>query len=90
VALSAYPPIAVNCSVLCTLTLEACGLTLIEVRAAVMLKVVEPLIEPEVAVMVVLPCITGVAMPELLMVAIVVAEELQVTEAVMSFVDPSL
>jgi hypothetical protein len=72
------------------LTLEACGLTLIEVSAAVMIKLVEPVIEPEIAVMVALPCITGVAKPELLMVAMVGAEEFQVTVAVRSFVEPSL
>ena len=55
------------------------GVTEIEVStAAVTVNVAEPLIVPEVAVIVALPWATLVANPLLLTVAIVVAEEVQV------------
>ena len=56
------------------------GLTAIEVRvAAVTVRDVEPLIDPDVAVMVVVPAATLEARPELVMVDTLAAEELQVT-----------
>jgi hypothetical protein len=59
------------------------GVTAIEVNtAAVTVNVDDPLIVPEVAVMVALPCATLVASPPLLTVAIVVAEEVQVAVVV--------
>lgn len=62
--------------------------------AGVTVSVAEPVIEPEAAVMVVLPVPTLVARPmvgeESLMVATVATEELQCTEAVRSCVLPSL
>ena len=55
------------------------GVTAIEVKtAAVTVNVAEPLIVPDLAVTVVLPCATLVASPPLLMVAIDLAEEVQV------------
>ena len=45
-------------------------------------SVVEPLIEPDSAVMVVVPGVDVVAKPELLIFATVVDDELQVAEAV--------
>ena len=67
------------------------GVTAIEVRvAAVTVRDVEPLIDPDVAVMVVVPAAILVARPELLMVATPAAEELQVIELVMFWVLPLL
>jgi hypothetical protein len=51
---------------------------------------VEPLIEPDCAVIVEVPGVNIVAMPELLMVATAVDEELQVTELVKFCVLPSV
>ena len=60
------------------------GVTAIEVRvAAVTVRIVEPVIDPDVAVMVVAPGATLEARPELLMVDTLAAEEFQVTELVM-------
>jgi hypothetical protein len=65
--------------------------TAIEVNtAAVTVNVDDPLIVPEVAVMVVLPCATLVANPPPLTVAIVVAEEVQVAVVVRFCVVPLL
>jgi hypothetical protein len=59
------------------------GVTAIEVKtAAVTVNVAEPLIVPEVAVIVAVPCATLVASPPLLTVAIDVAEEVQVAVVV--------
>ena len=55
------------------------GVTEIEVsKGAVTVKLTEPLIVPDLAVIVVLPCATPVARPALLTVAIDVADEVQV------------
>jgi hypothetical protein len=51
--------------------------------------VVELVTDPEVAVIVVVPWTTPVANPELSIVAIPVAEELQVTKLLMSSMLPS-
>ena len=66
-------------------------MTEIEVStAAVTVKVVEPLIVPDLAVIVVLPCATPVARPALLTVAIDVADEVQVALLVRFWVVPLL
>ena len=63
------------------------GVTDMEDRAAlVTVRVVLPVILPEVAVMVAVPPPTGVARPALLMVAMEALDELQVTDAVISLV----
>ena len=60
--------------------------------AAVTVNVVEPEMLPSVAVIVLLPTATGVAKPlefaALLIVAVTVLEELQITDVVMSCVVP--
>jgi hypothetical protein len=67
------------------------GVTAIEVKtAAVTVNVAEPLIVPDLAVTVVLPCATLVASPPLLMVAIDLAEEVQVAVVVRFCVVPLL
>jgi hypothetical protein len=59
--------------------LEAAGVTAIDTRAGgPTVNVAEPLIVPEVAVMVVLPWATDEASPALLTLATVADEELQV------------
>jgi hypothetical protein len=56
------------------------GVTAIEVNTtAVTVSVAEPLIVPEVAVIVAVPCAMVVAKPALLIVAIEFAEEVHVT-----------
>ena len=67
------------------------GVTEIEVNtAAVTVNVAEPLIVPDLAVIVALPCATLVARPPLLTVAIDVAEEVQVALLVRFCVVPLL
>ena len=66
-------------------------MTEIEVNtAAVTVNVAEPLIVPDLAVIVALPCATLVARPPLLTVAIDVAEEVQVALLVRFWVVPLL
>ena len=61
------------------------GVTLMDTKATVAtVRVVEPVIDPDVAVMLAVPAATLVDRPELLMVATPAADELQVTEVVMS------
>jgi len=66
------------------------GVTVIETSATVTVKVVEPEILPDLAVIVAVPAAFDVAFPfdlgTLLTVATGLAEELQTTDAVMSFV----
>ena len=83
---------AVNCSASPAGTEAVLGLTLIEVNtAAVTVKVAEPLIAPEVAVIVTVPCATLVAKPVLaLMVATEVFEEVQLAVVVRFCVLPLL
>jgi hypothetical protein len=67
------------------------GVTEIEVNtAAVTVNVAEPLIVPEVAVMVAAPCATLVASPPLLTVAMEVFEEVQLALEVRLCVVPLL
>ncbi len=83
VELSLYVPVAVNCSVVPALIEGLAGVTAIDTKvAAVTVSEVEPLIEPDVAVIVVLPCATLVANPAALIVATLVVPELHVTVAV--------
>jgi len=67
------------------------GVTEIEVNAAALtVNVAEPLMVPDLAVIVAVPCAMLVANPALLTVAIVVAEELQVAVLVSVWVVPLL
>jgi hypothetical protein len=83
--------LAVNCSVPPALIVAGDGLTLIAVATgAVNVSKVEPLIDPTVALIVVVPSATSVASPSLTTVATPGFEELQVTELVKFCVLPSL
>jgi hypothetical protein len=67
------------------------GLTAIDTRTgAVTPKLADPVIDPEVAVIVVLPGVTLVATPPLFTVAIAAADELHVTMLVSGCVVPLL
>lgn len=92
VVLLLYVPVAVNCCVEPAATEAVAGVTEIEVKVGgVTVRVVEPLIVPDLAVMVALPDATAVARPVLLLiVAADVFEELQVTEDVRFWVVPLL
>ena len=88
-------PVAVNCCVVPSGIEGFTGVREIDTRAAgVTVSTLEPVIDPEAAVMVVVPVPVLVAKPavgdELLMVATLDADELQWTEAVRSWVVPSL
>src|SRR5207237_1410599 len=81
---SVYVPAAVNCWVTPTKIEGLAGVTVIVVSdAPVTVRVVEPVIEPEAALMVVVPIAMLAAKPILLMVATPPVEELQETDAVM-------
>jgi hypothetical protein len=83
-------PVAVSCTVVPFAIEEVVGVTAIEdTVAAVTLTVVDPEIEPCVAVTSVLPIFTPVAKPLGLTVATVVTVATQPTELVRSFVLPS-
>jgi hypothetical protein len=82
-----YAPVAVNCSVPPAEIDGFTGVTAIETRpVAETLRDAVPLMLPDVAVMVALPLATPVARPEEFTVATLVADELQVTDAVRSWV----
>ena len=67
------------------------GVTAIDTSvAAATVRLVEPVIEPDVAVIEVTPAVTPVASPVLPMVALPCAEELQLTELVRFWVLPSV
>jgi hypothetical protein len=86
-----YVPVAANCCLLPAATEAVAGVTEIEVNtAAVTVNVAEPLIVPDLAVMVVLPFAMLVASPPLLMVAIDFADEVQVAVVVRVWVVPLL
>ena len=80
---SLYVPVAVNC---CVAPLEMdgfAGVTAIDINVgAVTVRLVEPLIEPEIAWIVALPVLTPVARPPPVIVATVEFSEVQVTELV--------
>ena len=76
---SLYVPVAVNCSVVPFAIETLPGVTDNEVNtAAVTVNVADPLIAPDVALIVAVPCATPVASPPLLTVATEVADELHV------------
>ena len=78
-----------NCCVAPAETDGLAGVTAMDTRvAAVTVNTVDPLIVPEVAVIVEVPAATEVANPAALMVAALVAEEDQVTEEVRFAVVP--
>ncbi len=80
---------AVNCCVAPAGTDGLAGVTAMETRVgAVTVRTVDPLIVPEVAVIVVVPAATVVANPAELMVAALVAEEVQMAELVRLAVVP--
>jgi len=78
-------PLAVNCSVSATV-IEGCrGVRAIETNVgAVTVNVIDPLTEPELAVIVVIPCSAVLASPWPLIVATLVLEEFQLTDVVRS------
>jgi len=81
-------PVAVYCWVLPRGMEAAAGVTAIDTNDGLTVRVVDPEIDPEVALIVVVPLATAVARPidpaTLLMVATVVFVELQVTDWVRS------
>jgi len=81
-------PLAVNCCVAPTGIEGLLGLTVIELRL-ITVRVIMPVIGPDVACIVVVPTASAVANPEALIEATVVFEELQPTEPVTSCDDPS-
>ena len=84
-------PVAVNCWVAPEGMVGIAGVTAMETRTAgVMVKVVEPVIEPDVAEIDVLPMAMLVAIPAVLTVAMVGSNVDQVAVAVRSRVLPSL
>ena len=86
-----YVPVAVNCCVWPATTDAVVGVTEIEVNtAAVTVNVAEPLVVPDLAVMVALPCATLVASPPLLTVATDFADDVQVAVLVRFCVVPLL
>jgi hypothetical protein len=82
VLLSLYVPVAVNCSVPPFAIDGFAGVTAIDTKIAVTVRPVEPLIDPEVACIVVLPVFTPVARPVAPIVATAVFVEVQLTELV--------
>jgi hypothetical protein len=92
---SVYVPIAVNCCVVPRAIEGVGGVTAIETSAAaVTVSTVDPLIDPEVAVMLAVPSATVVAIPivepVLLIVATLVVSELHCTVVVMFCMLPSV
>lgn len=80
-----------NCCVVPRAMEGLTGLMAMETSAAELtVSVVEPVIEPEVALIVVVPAATLVASPVELMVATLVVEEAQVAELVRFCVEPSV
>ncbi len=80
---------AVNCCTDPAATEELEGVTAMDTRVAVVaVNRVDPLIVPEVALIVVLPAATTVANPVALMVATLVTEEVHETELVRLAVVP--
>lgn len=86
--LSAYKPVAVNCGLVPGAAEGLVGVTVIDTNGFVMVSVVVPEIDPEVAVIVEAPAAEpAVAKPPAVMLA--PAEALHATVPVMSFVLPS-
>jgi hypothetical protein len=88
---SVYVPVAVNCSVVPGAIDGVAGVTAIDTSVAtVVVSVADPLTEPDVAVMVAVPCATLVARPVGVMVATAGVLELHCREPLMFCVLPSL
>ena len=89
--LSVNVPIAVNCCVFPGRIEGLAGVTAIDTSVgAVTVRVVDTVTEPEAAPILVLPCASVVASPELPIVATAVFEELHATEPVRSRALPSV
>ena len=88
--LSSYVPVALNACVVPGAMETVPGVIASETKLGFTVKVVEPLIEFSVAVMVVEPAAFAVTSPPLATVATLVADELQVTVLVTSETLPSL
>jgi hypothetical protein len=87
---SLYVPVAVNCCVNPRAIVGFAGVTAIDTSAVVTVRLAAPLMEPEVACIVVLPLATALATPAALIVATAMFVELHVTELVRLDVLPSL
>jgi hypothetical protein len=88
---SVYVPVAVNCVVLPMVSMVEVGLRLMETSdGPVTVRMEVPLIEPDMAVMLLVPWPTPVARPALDMVATVVVDDVHVAEFVRFCVLPSL
>jgi hypothetical protein len=88
---SLYLPVAVNCCVMPRAMEGAAGVREIELNVApVTVSAVDPLIVPEVAVIVVVPAVAPVANPPLPMAATEVADEVQIDVVVRFLVVPLL
>jgi hypothetical protein len=84
-------PVAVNCCVAPLVIEGLAGVTAIDCSvAAVTVRSVEPLMDDDVAVIVEVPTPAPVASPDVLIVAVAVVPELQVTVDVRFCVEPSL
>ena len=92
VVLSEYVPVAVNCCVAPSSMLGVAGVNDIETSVTVCVtavSVADPDIFPTVALMVVDPAVRAVARPEFEMLILILSEEVQVAEFVMSCVELS-
>jgi hypothetical protein len=92
VVLSEYVPVAVNCCVALVVMLGLAGVTAIDTSVAVWVVIVNvavPEILPDVAVIVVVPAATAVANPTFEILALLVSEEVQVTDAEIFWVELS-
>lgn len=91
VELSENVPVAVNCRVVPLAIDGFAGVTAIETSVAeVTVSTVDPLTLPEVAMIVLDPAAFAVAIPLVLIVAVLVFWDCQFTEPVRFFVEPSL
>lgn len=92
VVLSEYVPVAVNCCVALVAMLELSGVTTIDTNAAVCVVIVNVAIPetlPDIALIVVVPAATAVAIPAFETFALLVSDEIQDTEPVMTSVELS-
>jgi len=88
--LSVNVPVALNCCVVPGAIDMVAGVTAMETRESVTVRVAVPLTVPEVAVMLVDPTAMAVAKPPVAIVATLEFDELQVTELLKSLLLPSL
>ena len=87
---SEYLPVAVYCTLVAIFTVWLAGVTVIDTRAAgPTVKVVLPVTPAELALIWEVPCAAPVARPPEVIVAILVLDDVQVTELVRFWVDPS-